>query len=68
MALEQEDEEAFKKISAIIQREQQQNFWCKLNYVTGKKRTCSAMSIQVKGRDGTIMERTTQETVKQTIF
>ncbi len=36
IALEQEDEEAFRKISAIIQREQQQNFWCKLNYVTGK--------------------------------
>jgi hypothetical protein len=26
------------------------------------------MSIQVKGQDGTIMERMSQETVKQTIF
>ncbi len=67
-ALEQEDEEAFKKISAIIQREQQQKFWRKLNYVTGKKKTCSAKSIQVKGMDRIIMERTTQETVEQTIF
>ncbi len=68
IALEQEDEEAFKKICAIIQREQQKNFWRKLNYVTGKKKTHSATSIQVEGRDGTIMERRTQETVKQTIF
>jgi hypothetical protein len=68
IALEQEDEEAFKKISAVIQREQQQNFWCKLKYLTGKKRTHSTTSIQVKGQDGTIMERTTQETVEQTIF
>jgi hypothetical protein len=68
IALEQEDEEAFHKISAIIQREQQQKFWRKLNYVAGKKKNHSATSIQVKGPDGIIMERTTQETVKQTIF
>jgi hypothetical protein len=39
IAEEQQDEEAFNKISAIIQREQQQNFWRKLNYVTRKKKT-----------------------------
>jgi hypothetical protein len=66
--LEQEDKEAFKKISANTQREQQRSFWCKLNYVTGKKKTHSATSIQVKRQDGAIMERTMQETVKQTIF
>jgi hypothetical protein len=68
IALEQEDKEAFQKISAIIQREQQQKFWQKLNYVTGKKKTRSKTSIQVEGTHGIIMERTTPETVKQTIF
>ena len=36
--------------------------------MTGKKKTRSATSIQVEGQDGAIMERTMQETVKQTIF
>ncbi len=36
--------------------------------MTGKKKTCSATSIQDKGQDGAIMERTTQYTVEQTIF
>jgi hypothetical protein len=67
IALEQEDEEAFQKTSAIIQREQQHFFWRKLNNVTGKKKTRSPTSIQDEGQDGIIMERTTQETVKQTI-
>jgi hypothetical protein len=66
--LEQEDKEAFKKISAIIQREQQRGFWRKLNYITRKKKTRSATSIQVERQDGAIMERMMQETVKQTIF
>ncbi len=68
VAQEEEDEEAFNKICAIIQREQQCNFWRKLNYVTGKKRTCSATSIQVKAQRRAILERTTQGTVEQTIF
>jgi hypothetical protein len=68
IAQEQEDEEAFNKISAIIQQEHQRIFWCKLNYLTGKKRTCSAMAIQVKGQGGVIMECTTQGTVKQSTF
>ncbi len=67
--MEEEDKAAFKKISAIIQREHQRNFWRKLNYVTvGKKKTCSATSIQVEGQDGAIMEQTTQDAVEQTIF
>jgi hypothetical protein len=37
LAKEQEDKEAFQKISAIIQQEHQQSFWRKLNYVTDKK-------------------------------
>jgi hypothetical protein len=66
--LEKEDKEAFKKISAIIQREHQCNFWRTLNYVTGKKKTRRAMSIQVEGQNGAIMEQTTQDAVEQTIF
>jgi hypothetical protein len=66
--LEEEDKEAFKKISVIIQREHQHNFWRTLNYVTGKKKTCSATSIQVEGQDSAIMEQTMQDTVEQTIF
>ncbi len=68
IAQEQEDEEAFYKISAIIQQEQQHNFWRKLNYVTGKKKTCSATSIQIEGQDRAIMEPTTLNTVEQTII
>ncbi len=68
VAQEEEDEEAFNKICAIIQCEQQCNFWRKLNYVTGKKGTCSASSIQVKAQGGAILERTTQGTAEQTIL
>jgi hypothetical protein len=38
-AKENNDEEAFASISAIIQREHQRDFWRRLNFVTGKKRT-----------------------------
>ncbi len=68
IAQEQEDEEAFTRISAIIQREQQRAFWRKLNYVTGKKRTRSATTIQSESPEGAIMEHSTQDTVEQTIF
>jgi hypothetical protein len=67
IAQEQEDEEAFNKSSAIIQREHQQDFWHKLNYVTGKKKTRSALTIQVKGGDGAITERNTQDTICITV-
>jgi hypothetical protein len=50
IAREQEDEEAFNKISAIIQQEHQRDFWCKFNYVTGKIKVCSATAIQVEGQ------------------
>jgi hypothetical protein len=59
IAEEQDNEEAFKKISAIIQREHQMNFWRRLNFVTGKKQTQSATTIQVEGIDGTISDRNT---------
>jgi hypothetical protein len=68
IAQEQEDEEAFQKISSIIQREQQRSFWQKLNCVTGKKRTRSATLLQVKGECGLIVEHTTQDSVERTIF
>jgi hypothetical protein len=68
IAQEQDDEEAFNKISAIFQWEHQQNFWRKLNYMTGKKRMRSATTIQVEGNSGAIMERNMQDTIKQSIF
>jgi hypothetical protein len=67
-ALEEENKEAFNKICAIIRRKQQQDFWRKLNYVTGKKRTQSATTIQVEDKGGAIMERTTKDTVENTKF
>ncbi len=68
IAQEQEDEEAFQKISSIVQQEQQRSFWRKLNFVTGKKRTRSATSLQVEGKCGWIVEHTTRDSVKRTIF
>ena len=68
IAQEEEDEEAFQKISAIIQWEQQLNFRQRLNYCTGKKKTRSATSIQVEERGGAIEEHNTRKPVKQTIF
>jgi hypothetical protein len=68
VAQEQEDKKAFNKISAINQWEQLHTFWCKLNYVIGKKRMRSATSVQVEGQNGAIMEHTTQDTVEQIIF
>jgi hypothetical protein len=64
VAKENDDKEAFASISAIIQREHQEDFWRRLNFVTGKKQTRSATTIQVEGHGGAIMKRTTQETVK----
>ena len=37
VAQDNDDEEAFASISAIIQREHQRDFWRRLNFVTGKK-------------------------------
>ncbi len=68
MAQESKDEEAIQKISAIIQREQQRNFWPQLNYCTGKKKTRSATTIQAEELGGGIVEHTTREPVEQTIF
>ena len=68
LAQEKEDEEAINKISAIIQREKQRNFWRRLNYCTGKKRTRSATTIQTEAPGGAIVEHTTREPVEQTIF
>ncbi len=67
-AQDNNDKEAFANISTIIQREHQQDFWRRLNYVTGKKKTQSATTIQVECQGGAIVERTTQDMVEQTIF
>ena len=67
-AKENNDDEAFASISTIIQREHQQDFWRRLNFVTGKKKTQRETTIQIECQGGAVMERTTQETVEQGIF
>jgi hypothetical protein len=68
LAQEKGDEEVVEKIAAIIQRERQRAFWCRLNYVTGKKQTRSATSIQVPEPSGLVMELYKQEPVEDAIF
>ncbi len=68
LAQERNDEEAFKKIWAIIQNERQCSFWQQLNFVTGKKCTRSAMSVQVEEQSGLVSEYTTKDMVEEAIF
>jgi hypothetical protein len=68
LAQECEDEEAFKKIGAIIQKERQRLFWRQLNYVTGKKCTRSTTLVQVEEQLGLVLESTTKDTVEAAIF
>jgi hypothetical protein len=68
IAQEEEDKKAFNNICTIIQREHQRNFWQRLNFVTGKKKTTSATNIQVKSLGGAIMEQKTQDAVEHSIF
>ena len=65
---EKEDKEAITKIGAIIQRKQQRSFWRKLNFVTGKKQTCSTTSVQIEDQSGAILEHTTKDSVEESIF
>jgi hypothetical protein len=57
-----------EKIAAIIQRERQRAFWHRLNYITGKKWTRSATSIQVPEPSRLVMEFNTQEPVEEAIL
>jgi hypothetical protein len=68
LAHEGEDKEAFKKIGAIIQKERRHSFWQQLNYVTGKKRTGSATSVQVEEQSGLVLESTSKDMVEAAIF
>jgi hypothetical protein len=68
LAQERNDKEAFKKIGDIINKEKQRLFWRGLNFVTGKKRTRSAMSVQVEEQRGIFSESSTKETVEDAIF
>jgi hypothetical protein len=60
LAQECNDEEAFQKIGAIIQKEKQRSFWQRLNFVTRKKQTRSAMSVQVEEQLGLVSESTSK--------
>jgi hypothetical protein len=68
LAQEHDDEEVFKKIGAIIQKKRQRSLWQQLNYVTGKKRTHSALSVQVEEQSGLSSESTSKDTVEAAIF
>jgi hypothetical protein len=68
LAQERNDKEAFKKIGDIINKEKQGLFWRRLNFVTGKKRTRSATSVQVEEQPGIFLELSTKETVEDAIF
>ncbi len=68
LAQERNDEEAFQKIGAIIQKEKQRSFWQRLNFVTGKKRTRSTTSVQVEEQSELVSESTTKDTVEEAIF
>ncbi len=68
LAQECNDEEAFKKIGDIITREKQHSFWRGLNFITGKKRTHSATSVQVEVQPGILSESSTKDTVEDAIF
>jgi hypothetical protein len=57
-----------EKIVAIIQWEKQRAFWRRLNFVTGKKQTRSATSIQVPLPSGLVTEVNMQEPVEDAIF
>jgi hypothetical protein len=68
LAQERNNEEAFKKIGDIITREKQRSFWRWLNFVTGKKPTRSATSVQVEVQPGILSESSTKDTVEGAIF
>ena len=68
LAQERHDEEAFKKIGAIIQKERQHSFWRWLNYIKGKKQIRSATSVQVEEQSGLVSESTTKDAVEEAIF
>jgi hypothetical protein len=68
LAQERNDEEAFKNFGNIITREKQRLFWRQLNFLTGKKQTRSATSVQVEVQPGILSESSTKDTVKDAIF
>ncbi len=68
LAQERNDEEAFKKIRDVITREKQRSFWRRLNFVTGKKQTRSATSVQVEVQPGILSESSTKDAVEDAIF
>jgi hypothetical protein len=68
LAQERNNEEAFQKIGAIIQKEKQWSFCQRLNFVTVMKQTRSATSVQVEEQSGLVSESTTKGMVEEAIF
>ena len=68
-AQDRQDEEAEKKILAIISREKDKAFWRKLNYSLGKKKKGRSVgAIQRESEDGGIEDIEGQRAVEEAIF
>jgi hypothetical protein len=67
-AKEKEDKEAAKQILAIIQREKDRSFWCRLNYALGKPRGGACFKVQVGQGDGNVQEYTEKEQLQEAIW
>ena len=67
-AQNRKDEEAEKKILAIIQREKQRSFWRAQNMAMGKKKGSSVRTVQTSDEEGQVTEHRTQESITEAIF
>ncbi len=67
-AKKKEDEEAAKKIMAIIQREKDRSFWRLLNYALGKPRGGACFKVQVNQGDGTVQKYAEKEQLQEAIW
>jgi hypothetical protein len=68
-AKDREDEDAERKILAIIRREKDCSFWRRLNFALGKHiRGRSVREVQVEDENGGVLEFDTQEGVQNAIF
>jgi hypothetical protein len=64
------DDQREKEILDVIQREKDQSFWRRLNYVMGKPRGGSVCRVLVEdeNQEGVLTENITQETLQEAIF
>ncbi len=69
-AKDSKDEQRETEILAIIQREKDRSFWCRLNYPMGKLQSGLVCRVLVENEDqeGTLTEYSTRESIQQAIF